>query len=276
MTSTDELNRSFLDEYTSADAIRKYSKGTAGHGVDYIIEHQYGRIYDDAIRTCLRTSPAPLRILEFGCGAGMNLLGLLARLARQQVAVGEAFGTDFSGSLVESARRAAKETMPPALAGKVAFHVARNESLSRELAAALGKRESDLSGTFDFIFGVNTFRYCHRLGKADECAQDILKLLRPGGVCVNIDMNDRFPLFRSRFRRGGDEPAEETYLPTLDEYAAPFVRAGFDVTTKDNFCWIPHSAGRTLTSVCRALTPILDSTVRSRAMRSLVVAEKRI
>lgn len=276
MISTDELNRSFLDEYTSADAIRKYSRGTAGHGVDYIIEHQYGLIYDDAIRACLRTSTAPLRILEFGCGAGMNLLGLLPRLARQGVAVGEAFGTDFSGSLIESARRAAAQSVPPALAGKVAFHVARNERLGSELAAALGKRETDLAGTFDFIFGVNTFRYCHRLGKADECARTIRELLRPGGVCVMIDMNDRFPLFRSRFRRGGDEPAEETYLPTLEEYAAPFARAGFEITQKDNFCWIPHSAGRALTAVCRALTPILDNTVRSRAMRSLVVAKKPV
>lgn len=275
MLSTEQLNQSFLDEYTSADAIRKYSKGTAGHGVDYVIEHQYGRIYDDAIRACRRTSAAPLRILEFGCGAGMNALGLLSRLARQGVPVEQVFGTDFSDSLVKCATRTAIDSLPRQLAAKVSFHVARNEQLSSDLAASLGRDVSALFGTFDFIFGVNTFRYCNRLGKADECARDILQLLRPGGVCVMIDMNDRFPLFRSNFRRDGNESREETYLPTLDEYAAPFSKAGFDITTKDNFCWIPHSAGRGLTAVCRALTPILDSTVRSRAMRSLVVATKK-
>jgi len=276
MPTTDELNHSFLAEYTSADALRKYSKGTAGHGVDLVIEREYGEIYDRAISICRSTSAAPLRILEFGCGAGMNLLALGSRLARQGVPIREAFGTDFSASLVDCAQRAANGSQRPAIAGNVSFHVARNERLSRELAEAIGTRQEALWGSFDFVFGVNTFRYCHRLGNADQCAEDLFKLLRPGGVAVVIDMNDRFPLFRSRFRRGGDETPEETYLPTLEEYAAPFAHAGFEITVKDNFCWIPHSAGRALTAICRTLTPLLDNTVRSRAMRSLIVATKRV
>jgi hypothetical protein len=88
-----------------------------------------------------------------------------------------------------------------------------------------------------------------------------------------IDMNDRLPLFRSRWKRS-DETAEERYVPTLDEYASPFQRTGFEMMTRDRFCWIPHSAGPRLTRLCRALTPVLDSTLRSRAMRSLVIARR--
>ena len=43
-----------------------------------------------------------------------------------------------------------------------------------------------------------------------------------------IDMNDRFPMFRSRLR-GSVESPEEAYLPSLDEYATPFKQAGFDL-----------------------------------------------
>jgi SAM-dependent methyltransferase len=273
MASTEQMNKSFLDEYNSQDAILKYSTETAGHGVSYLIAHEYARVYDRAIETCRQTSSAPLRLLEFGCGAGMNLVGLLSRLARQGIAVKHAYGTDFSAALIESAKREALAFLPPQAKDKASFHVARNERLRIELATATGESVAALSGSFDFIFGVNTFRYCHRLGKAQDCADDIYRLLRPGGVCVMIDMNNRFPLFRSHLK-GTIESPEEAYLPSLDEYADPFRRAGFEITTKDHFCWVPHSAGPVLTGICRALTPVLNVTVRNRAMRSLVVGRK--
>ena len=61
---------------------------------------------------------------------------------------------------------------------------------------------------------------------------------------------------------------------SLDEYTTPFEQSGFEIMKSDNFCWIPHSAGPALTGICRALTPVLNATIRSRAMRSLVVARK--
>lgn len=273
VSGSSPLDRAFLAEYTSQDAIRKYSSQTAGHGVNYLIEHDYARVYDRALEVCGWTSRAPLRLLEFGCGAGMNLIGLVSRLERRGMAVKEAFGTDFSPTLIAEARREAREQLSPALQRTVQFHVARNEHLSRELASATNDSPQQLFGTFDLVFGVNTFRYCHRLRSADRCADDIFRLLRPGGVSVMIDMNNRFPLFRSRWRRS-DDSAEECYLPTLDEYAAPFERTGFEMLTRDRFCWIPHSAGPRLTTICRTLTPVLDRTVRSLAMRTLVIARR--
>jgi len=271
--TTEKMNKSFLDEYNSRDAIRKYSTETAGRGVNYLIQHDYARIYHAAIDTCLETSHAPLRVLEFGCGAGMNLIGLLAQLRNRGIPVAEAVGTDFSETLVESARREARTFVPVDDQAKVRFYVARNEQLQEQLAAASGKEASSLNGSFDFIFGVNTFRYCHRFGTQQACADDIFRLLRPGGMCVNIDMNDRFPLFRSRLK-GNAPDVEEAYIPSLDQYASPFDLAGFELMAKRNFCWVPHSAGRALTAVFRVLTPVLNATVRSRAMRSLVVARK--
>ena len=88
-----------------------------------------------------------------------------------------------------------------------------------------------------------------------------------------IDMNDRFPLFRSHLKRTV-ESSDATYLPSLDEYAEPFQQSGFEIVSKRHFCWIPHSAGPSLTRVCRMLTPILNVTAPSRAMRSLVIAKK--
>ena len=46
---------------------------------------------------------------------------------------------------------------------------------------------------------------CHAVNKELDCAQNIFSLLVAGGMCVVIDMNYRFPFFRSdltnRFRR---------------------------------------------------------------------------
>jgi hypothetical protein len=178
-------------------------------------------------------------------------------------------------TLIDEAKREAASFLTAPDRPRVSFHVARNERLSDELSAATGTTPEALGCSFDFIFGVNTFRYCHRFGTQFDCANDIFRLLRPGGVCVMIDMNDRFPLFRSRFN-GTPANAEEAYLPSLEEYASPFERAGLQLTTKRHFCWVPHSAGPMLTAVCRAVTPVLNALVPTRAMRSLVVAGKRL
>ena len=102
-----------------------------------------------------------------------------------------------------------------------------------------------------------------------------MELLTPGGICVVIDMNDRFPAFRSalknRFRTVNEE---ECYLPSLAEYAAPFEKAGFEILRKDHFCWIPHSAGKLLCSLMQGLSPILSAIAPTRAMRSLVVVRR--
>src|SRR5207237_4487573 len=103
-----------------------------------------------------------------------------------------------------------------------------NENLLNDLSVCLKVEKSQLLGAFDFILGVNTIRYCHDTGKELDCAKNILDLLAPGGVCVVIDMNNRFPLFRSdlknRLRRVKEE---ECYVASLDEYAEPFIKAGF-------------------------------------------------
>ena len=273
MENTEQINEKFLEEYGSEDAVRKYTTGTAGFGINYLLRNDYARVYLDAVDSYLRTSPPrPLRLLEFGCGAGMNIITLVSLLQRKGIPVECAYGTDFSARLVDSAVQEAKSSLTPELAKKLTFHVARNERLAEDLAVARGKPVADLAGFFDLILGVNTFRYCHRLGKEQDCAADIYRLLRPGGVCVNIDMNNRFPAFRSHLKHSAD-PAE-CYLPSLEEYATPFQNAGFEIKKKENFCWIPHSAGRLLTNCCRLASPLLNLVARGRAMRSLVVGRK--
>lgn len=268
------INDKFLEEYGSEEAVRKYSSETAGYGINYLLHHDYARIYLDAVKTYLTTTPRrPLRILEFGCGAGMNIVCLLSLLERNGFPVECAYGTDFSERLIQSATQDAKAFLAPGLVKKLNFYVARNELLIKDLASATGKSVGEFLGFFDLIIGVNTFRYCHRLGKEQNCANDILQMLRMGGVCVNIDMNDGFPAFRSRLK-GEPQNSAECYIPSLDRYAAPFQAAGFEIMDKRNFCWIPHSAGPVLTLCCRFATPILNVVAPNRAMRSLVVARK--
>src|SRR5579875_324116 len=271
-----KLTTAFLEEYNSQDSLRKYSRDSAGHGIAYLLNHEYGQIYLDTIQTYVPQArlAAGIRVLEFGCGAGMNLLHLLGLLEGRGINFDFACGTDFSASLIAAAGAEANRQFKENCARRVRFVVARNENLIAEAAVGIGVSKESLIGSFDLIFGVNTIRYGHRLRNVDRCVQDIRGLLRPGGTCIVIDMNAEFPAFRSRLRDWRRKDAEATYLPTLDEYAEPFSSTGFAILKKPNFCWIPHSAGSALTGIMNALTPVLNVLARNQAMRSLVIARK--
>jgi SAM-dependent methyltransferase len=266
----------FLQEYNSKEAVLKYSKPTAGTGISYLLDHDYATIYLEALQKHLpeSTRREGARVLEFGCGAGMNVIHMVSLVERSGIPLKEAFGTDFSETLIRTANQEADRDLTPERRAKVRFLWGRNEALIQDLAKGLNVPEASLEGKFDLIFGVNTIRYCHRLHKEQECAQGLSRLLRKGGVCVVIDMNQKFPLFRSRFKDTLTMKEEDYYLPDLDEYARPFELAGFKLLTKKTFCWVPHSAGPLLAKVCKAMTPVLDGLFAQRAMRCLVVAQK--
>jgi len=270
------LNSEFLEEYSSEDSLRRYSKETAGQGISYLLDHDYGDIYFGVIENQIPKARIQkgIRLWEFGCGAGMNLLFLVGALQRRGIRVELAVGTDFSEALIDAAKRQAKTYLTPEQNQKVRFCAARHENLIEEVTTGLGVRKEDLLNSFDLMVGVNTIRYCHRLNNENEVAATIKSLLADRGVCVVIDMNDKFPVFRSRFRDRLAKEARAYYLPSLEEYARPFSTAGLQILKRENFCWIPHSAGSGLTAVMKALTPVLNTIAPSRAMRSLVIAQK--
>ena len=270
------LNDGFLKEYNSQDSIRKYTKETAGNGISYLLEHDYGQIYLNVLERYIPKSSIQrgVRIWEFGCGGGMNLVHLVSMMERRGIPLDCAYGTDFSEALIDAANHEASKYLSPAQQKKVRFCVAKNESLIDDVTSRLNIPKEHLVGSFDLVLGVNTIRYCHRLMNEMECVGDIAELLVNKGVCIVIDMNDKFPAFRSRFRDRLTKERSAYYLPTLDEYARPFSSAGFEVLRKENFCWIPHSAGPGLTAVMKSLTPVLSTVLPSHAMRSLVISRK--
>jgi SAM-dependent methyltransferase len=269
----------FLDEYSRNHVITRYLNSGAAEGIVHALAHVYGPIYSDVIDTLigLRSRQHKFRLLEYGCGGGMNLLKLIELMRQQRVEIDVAVGADFSLRMVEAARREAALHLPPEWDTRVGFVVANNETLARDLARGLSRRLEQLECSFDIVVGVNTFRYCHRLHGENDCAKDIFRLLAPGGYSIMIDMNRRFPLFRSRltslFRR---RPKAECYLPSLEEYVRPFKLAGFTIAQSRNFCWFPHSAGSRVVAVCRVLAPALDLCCAPFAMRSLVVAQRPV
>ncbi len=272
------MDGEFLKEYSADAAIRKYTKETAGSGISYLLDNDYGKIYLDALENLIPKSALRdgVRLIEFGCGGGMNLVHLASTLEGKGIPLQTAYGTDFSEVLIQAANQEANKYLSPKQKEKVRFFPARNENLADDLAKGLSAPKNSLLGTFHLIIGVNTFRYCQRLKADVECASAIFDLLVDGGICVMIDMNQGFPLFRSRFRDSLTKDKELYYLPTLEEYARPFTTAGFELLRKENFCWIPHSAGPGLTKVLKALSPALSSIAPNHAMRSLVVSRKPV
>lgn len=205
----------------------------------------------------------------------MNLLRLISTLSSRGIRIAEAFGTDFSPAMVETAKDEARDYLRGRDLRSPEFYVAKNETLISDISTSAGKEKSSLQNSFHFVLGVNTIRYCHDAKKEQECVRDIFNLLVLGGICVVIDMNNRFPLFRSDLRNKlRREKEKQCYVPSLEEYAAPFVKEGLELVRQEHFCWVPHSAGPVMTGVFRTLSPILNTVARSRAMRSLVVARK--
>src|SRR5882724_2747875 len=130
----------FFREYTSQDAILKYTKATAGFGISYLLDHDYKNVYLQALALLpADMKRGPLRMLEFGCGGGMNLLHLLTFLSRDNFNVEQAIGTDFSPVLVDAANKEARSYLNPQQRSRVQFCVAKNETLLEELSASLGQ-----------------------------------------------------------------------------------------------------------------------------------------
>jgi len=268
----------YLEEYTADAALPRYRSKTAGHGISHLLDHDYGRIYRQVLEEFLPKDfrRKGVRLLEFGCGAGMNLIQVASLVERLGIRLDRAYGTDFSNRLIDAASADAESNLRRETVAKVKFLVAKNEAIIDDMAAALNVERDSLVGSFSFVFGVNTFRYCHRINRENESAKQLFDLLDTGGVCVVIDMNAQFPLFRSQMRAQKKTQDKEFYIPVLEEYVRPFVSAGFEVLVARNFCWIPHSAGPALTAICRILTPALDAVAPRYAMRSLVIARKPV
>jgi hypothetical protein len=270
------MNDIFLDEYSADEAVLKYRGATAGHGISYLLDHDYGRIYTKVLEHHVRAAVGQdgVRLLEFGCGAGMHLIHVVSLVQLMGIPLDGAFGSDFSEKLIAAAQADAGKLLKREWLERVRFIVARTESIAEDLAAGLQRSAPSLSESFHLAFGVNTFRYCHRMNEEDTAAKQLFTLLARGGVCIMMDMNAQFGFFRSRLRSQPARQNKEYYLPSLEEYARPFASAGFQILEARNFCWIPHSAGRGLTEVCRLLTPALNAVAPRHAMRSLVIAKK--
>jgi SAM-dependent methyltransferase len=269
------LTNVYMEEYESQQAVPKYVSGTAGAGIAYVLENVYGPIYADLLdkMSAQAAQDGGFRVLEYGCGGGMNLLWVIRHLLQKAQPLDLACGTDFSSKMVEASKQEAREALHSRDLDKVCFHQVANENLVRELPKTLRRAPEELLGLFHLILGVNTFRYCFRLGNEAESARGIYSLLRPGGYTVMIEMNHKFPLFRSRLRRDS-VPKEQRYLPTLEQYAGVFRDAGFELKMVKNFCWIPHSASSTAAALLGAASPLLQTLFSSFATRSLVVGRK--
>ena len=265
----------YLEEYSADEAVQKYVSDSAGSGIAYLLQHVYGPIYEDQIDKLVKQKGgnSAFRVLEYGCGGGMNLIWIVRRLLDRNLKVDLAVGTDFSAKMIAAARQEAASSLPGTARDTVSFHTVANENLDRDLPRELGLSLLELRNSFDLIVGVNTFRYCFRLGSEAKSAADVFSLLRPGGRSVMIDMNRLYPFFRSKWRRS-NTPKSERFLPSLSEYTRVFYDAGFEIQTKKNFCWVPHSAGPGMVVAMSKLSPVLQGVCSPFAMRSLIVARK--
>jgi 2-polyprenyl-3-methyl-5-hydroxy-6-metoxy-1,4-benzoquinol methylase len=157
--TTSDLNNDFLKEYTSKESIRRYTKKTAGYGIGYLVDHDYGRIYLETIERHISQSQRQkgIRLWEFGCGGGMNLVHLISLMERRGIALDCAYGTDFSETLIEAARCDATNYLTLEQRKKVHFSVAKNENLIEDVTEEAEINKNNLLGSFDVIWASTPF-----------------------------------------------------------------------------------------------------------------------
>src|SRR5262249_44729078 len=105
MNNTNTLETEvYLQEYTRQDIIERYIRQSAGSGIAYALAHVYAPVYLRIFRRCIAECPKEhrFRILEYGCGGGMNLLKLVELLQSQGAQLDRAYGTDFSPPMVDA------------------------------------------------------------------------------------------------------------------------------------------------------------------------------
>lgn len=126
----------YLDEYTRGDIIDRYIAKSAGAGIAYVLEKIYGPIYTRCIKELIDQAPRnhKFRIMEYGCGGGMNLIKLAELVRGEAVLLEKVYGTDFSAPMIEAARREAVQYLPSSLVDTVCYCVARNERLLSDFA----------------------------------------------------------------------------------------------------------------------------------------------
>src|SRR2546430_14354273 len=97
---------SFYREYTSPEAIAKYTRATAGAGVNSLLEREYKEVYLGALQFLPSEMRCqPLRILEFGCGGGVNPFDPGFVFCRPSFNIQNAVGADFSLVLIAGANK---------------------------------------------------------------------------------------------------------------------------------------------------------------------------
>src|SRR3954453_16349967 len=117
----------YLDQYTSQNEISKYTKETAGFGINYLLDHDYKAVYLEAAGLLpQQIKEGGIRVLEFGCGAGMNLVRLVSLLNSDGIRVAHAIGADFAPAMVETATREARAHLENNDIDRIQFHVAAN------------------------------------------------------------------------------------------------------------------------------------------------------
>ena len=167
----------------------------------------------DLLKAFLRTEgkdPSKLRWLDVGCGQGdlLNLAG---------AAFERAVGCDPSSGMLQSASP---------------FEMLTQSSLT------------EIPGedhAFDLVTAVCVYHHVHGPDR-DMLTKEIMRVLKPGGICCVIEHNPWNPVTRSIVKRCPVDIDAE--LITASDARALFQRHGFETLRTDFFLYFPESLYR--------------------------------
>ncbi len=187
-------------------------------------------------------------VLEIGCGTGA-ITGIIKGLCRELKA------SDVSKSMLEVAKQKIKG---------VEFSIADTQELPFN------------DGTFTVVAGLNTFSYC---GDKRKAIGEIKRVLKKGGLFINIDMNYLSPVYY--LRRLLYPRSIYIWLPILIEsnrfyLSSLFRNYDFNIVEMRELNWIPHAINYRWLKILKPIDRILSKipVINMFSMRILVVGRK--
>ena len=238
--------RKRLSEIARNDPSEHFDEIAAGY-LGEIPEHVRERLLDkkvDLIKSRLAEHEIPLtaRGLDLGCGQAWYV-GELARAGFSMT------GADYSaGQLVEG------------------NHYLKNEGLQVHLIQSDGRLLPFADNSFDFIYSINVIHHILSITSQAEAFNEIVRVLKPGGIFLFHEINTVNPIFRFYMGylfpllRRIDQGDEQWILPT----ELPLVSGSTWHKRVDYFTFLPDFIPGFLLKRLRRLEARLEASTLNR------------
>lgn len=240
----DSMKKGIVEYYDAVAKVYNIQHGVGLYGREWGLKNYYMGLFNKYI-----TKNKDKDILEIGCGTG-KYTEIFKTFTDSLTAI------DISSGMIDEAKKINPE---------VDFYIGDCEELS-----------DFEDSSFDIVVGIYTFAYYPNKLKA---LNSIKRVLRPGGIFFNLDMNGLSPIYAyTAYKKTNNMDIWHKYIKenTLKNLSKLYDNAGFTIIHKNNINWVPHTLSKKYVNLCSPIDKIFSKIpiIRQYALRIVIIAKK--